>query len=320
MTDYTKECVHGSEQLIDTTAGRRLGDIASYFSQYDTVYSNTNEDIGTYMSHFDMSDYHSALTVLSSGDHAFNLVHAGITDIDTFDSNKLTEYYALGLKRAMIMKYSYAEYLRVMQGLIKGTLSSEEELSILSDLLPYMDEEYRDYWRCIINYVVSKSAESTTKYGVISSLLKKHKATNIYFNAYVKSEEDYNKLKERLKNANISFSHRSAYELADDENKKYDVIMLSNILDYFWSTYKVRLNPRLLKTYEEYLFKILNDKGIAFLGYRDKYVKGETIFDGVIANSFVTESKLDGEELFKFSKVGAAEGLSSVLVRRKNNS
>lgn len=63
------------------------------------VYSYTNENIKSYLNNFDFNGKSSALSVLSSGDQVFNLIHNGITNIDTFDSNYLTEFYSLGIKK-----------------------------------------------------------------------------------------------------------------------------------------------------------------------------------------------------------------------------
>ena len=57
----------------------------------------------------------NGLTVLGSGVYAFSLITNGVMNVDTFDINRLIEFYALGLNRAMILKYSYQECLDIMR-------------------------------------------------------------------------------------------------------------------------------------------------------------------------------------------------------------
>ena len=75
------------------------------------------------MQQLDFKDKKKALSVLASGDHVFNLIYYGILNIDTFDTNRLTEYYALGLKRAALLAFTYEEYLLFNQKLICLCLS-----------------------------------------------------------------------------------------------------------------------------------------------------------------------------------------------------
>ena len=91
------------------------------------VYSYTNENIKSYLNNFDFNDKNSALSVLSSGDYVFNLIHNGITSIDAFDSNYLTEFYSLGIKKAMILKYDYKDFLHKYLDLLLGYYSIYKE-------------------------------------------------------------------------------------------------------------------------------------------------------------------------------------------------
>ena len=85
------------------------------FSEYQKVYASTNENIYGYMSKLDFNGKNNALSVMASGDHAFNAALYGIKEIDTFDTNKLTIYYSLGIKRSAILKYNYKDYLSFLK-------------------------------------------------------------------------------------------------------------------------------------------------------------------------------------------------------------
>lgn len=110
------EAINATQKMIETQVdAQRILRTGIPFSEYQRVYKDTNENIDGYMRLMDLEGKRNALTVLASGDHAFNLVYHGILDIETFDTNRLTEYYSLGLKRAAILKYDYYSYLCFMQ-------------------------------------------------------------------------------------------------------------------------------------------------------------------------------------------------------------
>lgn len=84
-------------------------DLIDYKSICQPVYLWTNENVRGYQNLFEGKK--NVLSVLSSGDQIFNMLLKGVIKIDTFDNNGLTEYFTLGLKKAMILKYSYEEFL-----------------------------------------------------------------------------------------------------------------------------------------------------------------------------------------------------------------
>ena len=77
------------------------------FSKYQKIFMSTNENIKDSLNLIDFKNKIKALSVMASGDHPFNLITKSVFDIDTFDTNMLTEYYVLGIKRSMIIKYTY---------------------------------------------------------------------------------------------------------------------------------------------------------------------------------------------------------------------
>ena len=130
------------------------------FSAYSRSYFCTNENIKNYLKIINLSEKENALSVLSSGDHPFNLISLGIMNIDTFDINRISPYFALGLKRALIIKYNYLEYLKIVKKLSNKYISLEELTAILNDLLPLMDKHDRKFWQAIINYNYFRQKDS----------------------------------------------------------------------------------------------------------------------------------------------------------------
>ena len=93
----TMNSLRESEFKIRKLAKDSLNDNRSLHTSYSKVYLWTNENIDAYLNIVDISSKENALSVLASGDQTFNLITKGIMNIDTFDTNKLTEYFALGL-------------------------------------------------------------------------------------------------------------------------------------------------------------------------------------------------------------------------------
>ncbi len=82
-------------------------------------------------------------------------------DIETFDTNRLTEYYSLGLKRAAILKYDYYSYLCFMRKIVDRKTSLEELTELVKGLFSFMDSKMCLYWQGVIeyNYKIQKHQE-----------------------------------------------------------------------------------------------------------------------------------------------------------------
>jgi len=98
-----ERAIEGAKKLIETQVrGLQTDGNFAKFREFGKNYFWTNENIAGYLDLVDFEGKINALSVLASGDQAFNLVTNGIMDIDTFDINALSEYIALGLNRAAI--------------------------------------------------------------------------------------------------------------------------------------------------------------------------------------------------------------------------
>lgn len=289
-----RNCINGAKSLLDTQidAGKILySGIA--FSEYQKVYFSTNENIKEYLELVDYTNKINALSVLGSGDHVFNLINKGILSIDTFDSNKLTEYYALGIKRSLIDKYNYETYLNILSLLSNEETSFDTINNILYDLLPIMDNKYRMFWTEILDYNYKKQKNNVNKLSLIYLLFINIKYSTV-LNNYLTNEEEYNKLKTKINNANIIFKHMDAKDLYNEFDKKYDIILLSNILDYFYKIYGYNWKIDELNTYVYKLEKILDINGIVFLNYvYNYYYKFTSRNYNLIRNTNININELD---------------------------
>lgn len=267
------DAIAGAKSLIDRQIkiNSYFKDYLQSFDGYQKVFLQTNENVLGYVSQIgiDYQDKKSALCVASSGDQAFSLITEGILNLELFDVNNLTEYYVLGLKRAMVLKYSYYDYLKVISKLSSNVINNEEIMAIMSDLIPYMDQEYRYFWYEVSNYYYAllKSGKVSLSLGRLLFRIAPTFIVNFKV-SYLNNEESYNLLKERLSKANMHFQHADAYNLKEVYNKqKFDVIALSNILDYFYLKLNCDWKPFELELYVRCMKRLLNENGIMFLQY-----------------------------------------------------
>jgi len=314
-----KDCISHIKELIHKQVSRnRIYEIGVRFSEYNRTYYWTNEQIALYLDLINFDGKNSALSVASSGDHAFNLIEKGISNVDTFDSNKFTEYFVLGFKRALILKYEYLDFCHISSRLRSPEISLEELSEIVYGLIPYMDLKYQIFWKIIIDYNYKIQIEHKTNLNLFLMLsidLFHRSISQFVFNSYLKDEESYNKFKKNLVNANITFKYANALNLHNEFNKKYDVILLSNILDYFDKVFGSDWTYDKLLNYEENLTKLLNDEGVIFLHYVMAYLKdGERFRREIIINSDITPADLTNEEIKTLS---SSDGIGNAIILKR---
>ena len=244
--------------------------------EFSKFYLFTNENVNYYLRILELENVNNALTVLSSGDQLFNLITKGINDIDTFDINQLTYYYALGFKRAMILKYSYQDFIDIYKKMIMKSNINLNDL--INSLLPYMDEDHKLFWQELIDYIYNVQKKFKNPINIIKLLSYFNVDNNIFLsnNNYLISEENYNTLRNKISNANITFTHTNAVCIDETLNKKYDLIILSNILDYFYQEYERVWDYEDLLDYEKKLESISNNNALLILHYIFSYYGGRS--------------------------------------------
>ncbi len=325
------EIINGTKELLDKQYENGKAFCSGKpFSTYQKVYFSTNENIKDYINRSISEGKTSALSVMASGDHSFNLIEKGILNIDTFDSNALTEFYVLGLKRAMILRYSYKEYLITLNKLLDINTSLEELTSIISDLLPFMDLKYREYWRYIIvyNYTIQKRKNSNINLFNLLFINIVSGDKLVERNSYLKDEETYNRFKTNLVNANITFKNVNALDIPEEFKGKYDVMLLSNIFEYLQSYFGEKSGYyNIFKTMKEYidgLSSIMIDEGKIFLMYIFHYATESYTREKLFHTFNVSLKDFDDYELpyemLKVNSCASDKMQDGVLVLKKENS
>lgn len=308
------------KNLINTqVSNNKVCNVGVPFSKYQKVYISTNENIKHYLNLFDFSNKKSALSVLASGDHIFNLINKDIIDIDSFDTNLLSLYYVLGLRRAMIVKYNYKEYLNIYSKILNSSTSLDEITTIINDLLPLMDKCYRDYWKEVNTY--NYKLQKNNKYHInlfYMLFINFNKIDDVIRNNnYLENEEEYNKLRNNILRANITFKNINALYLSKEYSKNYDFILLSNILDYFNRYYDYNFTYKDLLEYESTLLNILGENGIIFLNYIMKYKTLYFTRSNVTNSSNIKVNELEKEELYTVCSFKDKNVDDAILVLKK---
>lgn len=243
------------------------------FSSYSQLYSFTTENIAGYFKHFDFKEK-KVLTVGGSGDHMINAYLSGAKEVVCFDINILAGYYT-ELKIAALKKLDYDTFLsffmrpdsvNINTFSYKTYLMLENELSIPA----------KYFFNTLYKYFKNNGCK------IRESLLFNNeydeKTKKIINNLYLANENIYNKTKNILINTKFKWYANSIEELCSGKvlkNKKFDLILLSNISDY---SHKMFNTGEYLSEYKlkiiEPLLKHVSDNGKLQFAYLYNYNKG----------------------------------------------
>lgn len=196
--------------------------------KYRPIYLFTNENIKAITDNISFKD-REVLTVCSSGDQIFNMLLAGSKSIDSFDINIFTKYFYY-LKEAAILSLSYHEFFEFFipsKMLIRNKVFSKDLFSKLESNI--RNKEASFFWNTLFEIYEGKKLY----YSNLFILDRYPKNTYMKCNSYLTDEDKYNDLKKRLNTYQLSFKRIDiSSEVAKKlDQKKYDIIYLSNILD-----------------------------------------------------------------------------------------
>ena len=317
-------------QIIDETKSflkKQINNNKSLLSykKISKVYAFTNENIYGYMTQLDFKNKENALCVMASGDHPFNLSLYGIKTIDTFDINALTEYYALGIKRSAILAFDYLNYVTFMNKLLDKSLSLNDFNDLINLITPYMEKKHIVFWKSLIDYYRILQKESNTKTNLLHLLLlDANKLDGYMVNSYLKTENNYNTLRNNLGKANINFKQCEFNNIENTFKDKYDFIILSNILDYLHLSLGQGWDYSQLLEIEKKLTNLLKQDGIVALNYifnyfnaaKCEYKKNIINFSNITHNDLTTEKIITFQNVF-INKIIHNSEAALLLVKHK---
>lgn len=268
------------------------------FKTYARGYLFTTEYIDQYLKQLKISKG-KALTVLSSGDHIFNLLLRGVTNIDAFDINKLN-YFTFYLKRAFILHLSFYEFKK-----LETYFSKDQYLPYVYEYLHRskmdMPEEVFHYYESLIQYKYTKKERQNSLRG----LYIPSRTSYIPSNTYLKKEASYMELRKKLEDLKLTLYFGDAREIPPNLESEYDIILLSNIADYIGSK-SAPLEYEDFKKFIDSYFSLLNKEGVVV-----SYLYG-LFYKYIIQNSHITKEQLGLHQIHKLSRGLRAEGYYAI--------
>lgn len=195
-------------------------------NEYWKLYLNTTENLKAYMPHLDIN-CKNALLPTSSGDHHLEAILDGVTNITSFDINKLAKYFT-ELKFGAIKNFNQDDFIRFMY---KDTLNKE----MFDYIKNTLNDDVRLFWEEILKYrdnydLFHRVSIQQTDGSIINGIDFYEYCVN-NFTRYLK-DDNYKIVQNRLLNTQINYIDSNLLELPTKLDEKYDFIALSNIYEY----------------------------------------------------------------------------------------
>lgn len=211
------------------------------FNYLSKIYSFTTENIAGYFEQLKFANK-NVLTVVASGDHIINALYKDAKSIIGFDINYLALIFT-ELKLIALEELEYKEFLDFFM------IDDENGIARNKKAL-----DYDVYTSRLRNHLLESTAKNwdmlyqnfnNNGYDLRNSYVFNNKYDNnclkINSNLYLKSELEYNKTKEKIKDKEIilinsNYMDIKFYDLP--KLKNCDIILMSNISDYIKDLYE----------------------------------------------------------------------------------
>ena len=218
------------KKLEEKNKYSNLFDNSMFFSNKSKVYLFSNEPNIWKIINVNNLKNKKIFSIIGSGDFFFSTCLLGTKEFDLVDINKYANDY-FEIKKAMIEKYNYDEFLSIYKDITnifdsfneyKEYLPLKIREEITNNFKQYSNDK-SDFMKNIFwsdSYLFNNSINIYRRLSFIK-----------YHNNYLSNENNYNRLKKILKEVKYKSSVSSIFDF--DFNNKYDYIYLSNIGDYY---------------------------------------------------------------------------------------
>ena len=286
---FSNRCVH-YEKFND------LFDINTVFSQKSRVYLFSNEPLKlmftdtAFFNDTDLSNK-SIFSIIASGDFFFNSCLLGCENMTLVDINEYAHYY-FEIKKAMIKKYNYEEFIAMYRELDNIYYRFNEYSSFIKDdIRNKIINKFSLYADDVSSFVKNISWSCSYEFNNLDNISRRIEFFRTH-NLYLSGEDNYNKLKSILLKDDIDLNMyvSSLFDLDLDNFEKFDYIYLSNIGDYcdtsLFYEFLLSIKNRILKNtgkiilvYRTDNYKYLLDKNLKITKYNASF---DTSLDNVI--------------------------------------
>ena len=222
------------------------------------LYSRTNEDLKSLFEIIDVRDK-NILSVLSSSDYLFSALFKEAGNIETFDINSITyRYYFL---RKWLFQNGYVD---------AGKICTQDIFKIISSIRTdnQCEKDSALFWKYFFN--LSRCKKDHLYY-----------YDNLFIDIAAKKmiyEDNLGDVSSILDGYNLQFKHMNVCN-GFSSDKKYDVIFLSNIMDYN------RNSKSRIEDIRDNLDDLLTDDGIIVMSHF-KFFSGFNVEHEVFSNTF----------------------------------
>lgn len=251
------------------------------FTDYSCVFNNTNENIDEYFSLFPI-DGCSVLTVAGSGDHVLQSVCYGAKSISAFDKNIFALYFTK-LKIAACKGLNYQQFIDFFYEIDRYSKVIYEKFR------SFLDSEAMKFWDAMYN-------DGDFEKNFDNLLLMEDDRFNNGNNSFRK-EENYNLLKKRIFDVDISYFHFDLFEILEHvpNNIFYDAVFLSNIYDWIKDIYGYKSKYEVF--IKDIMSKYLSDSGMIAV-----YVSSCGYYDDSLEKRFSNKVNLPHSQLLIYKK------------------
>lgn len=199
----------------DITATKNfISNIEYRMDDYNLLYRHTNEKLDSIFSQYDFKGK-NVLSVLASSDQMFSAYYLGASNVDTFDCNILTYYYFFLRKWCLLYTNNYQ--------LSKSNSELLKAIELYDKNDPEEENAYM-FWKTILLWIDKELYNSNLFFYSV----------NIYS---VPFSTDISKMKKIIKSKKPNFKHLNIFEPIRKTMNKYEIIILSNILEYLYNNY-----------------------------------------------------------------------------------
>ena len=214
-----KEDIIKAQKIVSNSSTNIVSDTP--FHKDSFVYRATNENISKYQEY--LKNRENTLSIIASGNQILNSIYEGNKNITGFDISTFPKYY-LELQIASLNTLKLKDFLNF----IYGDISDEEFDDIYSSIHPILEEDSKVFWDSLFNFFDYSEVVNSTLF----SKEVVHPKSVVEKNIYLQNEENYQKLKDNIKKANLKYITGNIFNLTKELDEEYDFINLSSIIYY----------------------------------------------------------------------------------------
>lgn len=186
------------------------------------IYRKSNEKISMYQDY--LKHRSCVASVIASGNQILNSIYEGTLDITAFDVSVFPRYY-LELQLALLMSFSREEFCKF---LYDDTVEDEVFDDMFFEARQYLTLDSKIFWEGLFQFFDWSDIRQSTLFSSDAVFLDEVKNQNYY----LQSDENFNQLKESMKNVSLDFYTGDVSEIMLSLPKKYDFINFSSIIYY----------------------------------------------------------------------------------------